>query len=83
MSTRRLADIAFTRAGDEGDIKFVLERALGGWGPLQSASDNLGKAMGGPLLRLDVEVADDVDARHPPRPVPPEDPYAGQDWVVR
>ena len=108
MARHVLADIAFTRAGDKGDIsdvtlftpnreiydlcleqvtaervkalygdlvkgdvtryevpnvlalKFVLEQALGGGGPSSLRADNLGKAMGGPLLRLAVEVPDDL-----------------------
>ena len=131
MVTRTLADIAFTRAGDKGDIsdvalfapdaevyallveqvtaqrvkecygelvagpvtryevrnvlalKFVMERALGGGGPSSLRADNLGKAMGGPLLRLTVDVPDDVDARIGPRPAPPRNPYADETWVVR
>lgn len=130
MATRQLAGLAFTRAGDKGDIsdvtlfapsralydlfveqvtvarvqrcygslvrgtvtryevpnvlalKFVLEAALGGGGPSSLRADNLGKAMGGPLLRLTVDVPNDilsaVEAVRPPR-----DPYADDDWVVR
>jgi hypothetical protein len=130
VARRRLADIAFTRAGDKGDIsdvtlfapdaevyklladqvtavrvkelyadlvrgdvtryevpnvfalKFVLERALGGGGPSSLRADNLGKAMGGPLLRLEVDIPDLMAQRLGPRPAPPDDPYAGQGWVV-
>ena len=130
MSIRALADLAFTRAGDKGDIsdvsvfapdrdvydllveqvtaervkecygdlvrgavtryevpnvlalKFVLEQALGGGGPSSLRADNLGKAMGGPLLRLDIDVPDELDQRLPPRPMPPPDPYRGHPWVV-
>ena len=64
-------------------LKFVLERALGGGGPSSLRADNLGKAMGGPLLRLTVEVPDEIDRTIPPRAAPDRDPYAGQDWVVR
>ena len=131
MPTRLLADLAFTRAGDKGDIsdvtvfapdrqvydliveqvtpdrvkecygalvtgavtrfevpnvlavKFVLEGALGGGGPSSLRADNLGKAMGGALLRLTIEVPDDLDARIGPRPAPERDPYADESWVVR
>lgn len=131
MPIRSLADIAFTRAGDKGDIsdvtlfapdaqvyevvhrqvtadrvkaiygdlvagevtryevpnvfalKFVLQRALGGGGPSSLRADNLGKAMGGPLLRLTVDLPDDLDAAVGDRAAPDRDPYAGQDWVVR
>ena len=130
MPMRPVADIAFTRAGDKGDIsdvsvfapdrevyevlraqvtaervkqvygslvlgdvtryevpnvlalKFVLERALGGGGPASLRADNLGKAMGGTLLRLEVEVTDELDQRLGARPAPPRDAYAGQEWVV-
>ena len=131
MVQRVLGDIAFTRAGDKGDIsdvslfapdrevyellvdqvteqrvkdcygslvrgavtryevpnvlalKFVLEQALGGGGPSSLRADNLGKAMGGPLLRLTVEVPAAVDERLGPRAAPSRDPYDGHEWVVR
>ena len=131
MVQRVLADIAFTRAGDKGDIsdvsvfapdpevyrllaeqvteervkecyaelvrgrvtryevpnvlalKFVMERALGGGGPASLRADNLGKAMGGPLLRLTVEVPQELDSRLAPRSGPARDPYAEDAWVVR
>lgn len=41
-------------------LKFVLREALGGGGPQSLRSDNLGKTLGGALLRLVVEVPDDV-----------------------
>lgn len=129
MGTRHLGDIAFTRAGDKGDIsdvtvfapdravyeliveqvtvdrvrecygelvrgavtryevpnvlavKFVLEHALGGGGPSSLRADNLGKAMGGPILRLIVDVPDELAARLPSN-APDRDPYSGADWVV-
>lgn len=37
-------------------LNFVLTRALGGGGPRSLRSDNLGKTLGGALLRLEVEV---------------------------
>lgn len=43
-------------------LKFVLHDALGGGGPRSLRSDNLGKTLGGALLRLRVEVPDDVAA---------------------
>ncbi|MFM7070063.1 MAG: hypothetical protein ACKOYM_11465 [Actinomycetes bacterium] len=43
-------------------IKFVMDDALGGGGPRSLRSDNLGKTLGGALLRLWVEVPDDVVA---------------------
>jgi len=41
-------------------LKFVLEGALGGGGPRSLRSDNLGKTLGAALLRLEVEVPDEV-----------------------
>lgn len=63
-------------------VKFVLEHALGGGGPSSLRADNLGKAMGGPILRLTVDVPDDSQARLPFN-APDRDPYSGADWVVR
>lgn len=37
-------------------VKFVLDGALGGGGPRSLRSDNLGKTLGGALLRLRIEV---------------------------
>ncbi|MDQ2677855.1 MAG: hypothetical protein M3Y51_03855 [Actinomycetota bacterium] len=44
-------------------IKFVMHGALGGGGPQSLRSDNLGKTLGGALLRLEVEVPDEIAAR--------------------
>jgi hypothetical protein len=46
-------------------LKFVLQGALGGGGPLSLRSDNLGKTLGGALLRLRIDVPSDVLARSP------------------
>lgn len=43
-------------------VKFVLHGALGGGGPRSLRSDNLGKTLGGALLRLEVDVPDAVAA---------------------
>jgi hypothetical protein len=131
MTQRVLGEIAFTRAGDKGDIsdvslfapdretydlfveqvtaervkecygslvhgdvtryevpnvlalKFVMEQALGGGGPSSLRADNLGKAMGGPLLRLTVEVPTDLNEKLGPRRAPERDPHQGDEWVVR
>jgi hypothetical protein len=131
MVQRVLGEIAFTRAGDKGDIsdvslfapdretydllveqvtaervkecygslvlgdvtryevpnvlalKFVLEQALGGGGPSSLRADNLGKAMGGPLLRLTVDVPAALDEKLGPRRAPGRDPHQGDEWVVR
>ena len=41
-------------------LKFVLRDALGGGGPRSLRSDNLGKTLGAALLRLRVDIPDDV-----------------------
>jgi hypothetical protein len=41
-------------------LKFVMHRALGGGGPRSLRSDNLGKTLGAALLRLQVDVPDEV-----------------------
>ncbi len=41
-------------------LKFVMHRALGGGGPRSLRSDNLGKTLGAALLRLRIEVPDQV-----------------------
>lgn len=61
-------------------LKFVLERALGGGGPASLRADNLGKALGGAVLRLAIDVPDDLAARLGERPRPPRDPYADAMW---
>lgn len=43
-------------------LKFVLEQALGGGGPRSLRADNLGKTLGGALLRMQIEVPDEVAA---------------------
>ena len=64
-------------------LKFLLRDALGGGGPSSLRADNLGKALGGALLHLPVEISAELDARLGPRPRPPADPYAGAAWVIR
>lgn len=50
-------------------LNFVMRGALGGGGPLSLRSDNLGKSLGGALLRLEVDVPDSlVAAEVRPRP---------------
>lgn len=43
-------------------IKYVLHDALGGGAPRSLRSDNLGKTLGASLLRLRIDVPDDVAA---------------------
>jgi hypothetical protein len=49
-------------------LNFVLKGALGGGGPKSLRSDNLGKTLGGALVRLEIEVPDELAARRRPRP---------------
>lgn len=63
-------------------LKFLLRGALGGGGPSSLRADNLGKALAGAVLRLPLDVPDDVAAAHPPT-APPTDPYGRADWTVR
>ena len=54
-------------------VKFVLHDALGGGAPRSLRSDNLGKTFSGALLRLEIDVPDDVaaGARRRRAPLPP------------
>ena len=49
-------------------LNFVLRGALGGGGPKSLRSDNLGKTLGGALVRLQIDVPDEIAARRRPRP---------------
>jgi hypothetical protein len=49
-------------------LNFVLRGALGGGGPKSLRSDNLGKTLGGALVRLEIDVPDEIAARRRPRP---------------
>ncbi len=49
-------------------LNFVLRGALGGGGPRTLRSDNLGKALGGALVRMEIDVPDDLADRRAPRP---------------
>ena len=48
-------------------IKFVMHDALGGGGPRSLRSDNLGKTLGGALLRLEVDLPEEIVAASPRR----------------
>ena len=48
-------------------LKFVMSEALGGGGAATLRADNLGKTLGGALLRLVIEVPDEVAASAPRR----------------
>jgi hypothetical protein len=130
MPTVPLADLAFARSGDKGDIsdlsvfapddatyelllaqvtpervaellgdlvvgevrryevrnvlalKLVCTGALGGGGPASLRADNLGKALGGALLRLPIEVDEETAVRTAGRPRPPADPYRDAAWTT-
>ncbi len=49
-------------------LNFVLRGALGGGGPKSLRSDNLGKTLGGALVRLEIDVPDAIASRRRPRP---------------
>jgi hypothetical protein len=51
-------------------LNFVMHGALGGGGPRSLRSDNLGKTLGGALLRLEIDVPDEVAAAAPRRRPP-------------
>lgn len=46
-------------------LNFVMTRALGGGGARSLRSDSLGKTLGGALLRMEIEVPDEVAAAAP------------------
>jgi len=48
-------------------LNFVMYGALGGGGPRSLRSDNLGKSMGGALLRMEIDVDDAVHRSAPRR----------------
>jgi len=56
-------DVVRYEAANVRALNFVLRGALGGGGPRSLRSDNLGKSLGGALVRLEVEVPDAVAAR--------------------
>ena len=49
-------------------LNFVLHGALGGGGPRSLRADNLGKTLGGALVRLEIDVPDAWANRRRPRP---------------
>lgn len=49
-------------------LNFVMRSALGGGGPRSLRSDNLGKTLGGALVRLEIEVPEALANRRRPRP---------------
>ena len=49
-------------------LNFVMREALGGGGPRSLRSDNLGKTLGGTLVRLEIDVPEGLAHRRRPRP---------------
>ena len=49
-------------------LNFVLHGALGGGGPRSLRADSLGKTLGGALVRLEIDVPDELADRRRPRP---------------
>ncbi|MET1001503.1 MAG: hypothetical protein ABWZ15_06805 [Acidimicrobiia bacterium] len=49
-------------------LNFVMHGALGGGGPRSLRADNLGKTLGGALVRLEIDVPDALASRRRPRP---------------
>jgi hypothetical protein len=49
-------------------LNFVMQDALGGGGPRSLRSDNLGKTLGGALVRMEIEVPESMAGRRRPRP---------------
>jgi hypothetical protein len=49
-------------------LNFVMHGALGGGGPRSLRADNLGKTLGGALVRMEIEVPDAFAGRRRPRP---------------
>lgn len=49
-------------------LNFVMDGALGGGGPSSLRSDNLGKTLGGSLVRMEIEVPEALAVRRRPRP---------------
>jgi hypothetical protein len=49
-------------------LNFVMRGALAGGGPRSLRSDNLGKTLGGALVRLEIDVPESLASRRRPRP---------------
>ncbi len=61
-------DVVRYEAPNVRALNFVLKSALGGGGPKSLRSDNLGKTLGGALVRLEVVVPDRLARSARPRP---------------
>ena len=49
-------------------LNFVMQGALGGGGPRTLRADNLGKTLGGALVRMEIDVPDTMAGRRRARP---------------
>jgi hypothetical protein len=49
-------------------LNFVMQGALGGGGPRTLRADNLGKSLGGALVRMEIDVPDSLAGRRRRRP---------------
>ena len=56
------------RADNVRALNFVMHDALGGGGPRTLRADNLGKTLGGALVRMEIDVPDAMAGRRRPRP---------------
>ena len=56
------------RADNVRALNFVMHGALGGGGPRTLRADNLGKTLGGALVRLEIDVPDSLAGRRRARP---------------
>jgi hypothetical protein len=61
-------DVVRYEAANVLALNFVMYGALGGGGPRSLRSDNLGKTLGGALVRLEIDVPDSLMNRRAPRP---------------
>ena len=61
-------DVVRYEAANVRALNFVMRGALGGGGPRSLRSDNLGKTLGGALVRLEIDVPDVLADRRAPRP---------------
>src|SRR5438477_11512261 len=56
------------RADNVRALNFVMQGALGGGGPRSLRADNLGKTLGGALVRLEIDVPESLAGRRRARP---------------
>lgn len=61
-------DVERYEAANVRALNFVLRGALGGGGPRSLRADNLGKTLGGALVRMEIDVPEELAARRRPRP---------------